>query len=338
MNNLTTINNLNYDIQQNIYFRVGKNSYAIPLTNVLEVMKLPKLDYHQKLPANFVGVLKVNNLVLNVLDIRFYLDIKVEKYSTSNKLIIVKTDETLFGLIVDEILDIVDFETAKIEHLPFITENQIIETSYNINGENVSIINTYALEKIIKNGYPEKDVDICSLFPNDSTSLEVFKERATSLSQRLDYTITNNVFSDNKFLSFVLNNTTYCLNLKSVKEVANTENLIPIPCSPDYIEGLMTLKGDFVTVVNLKKFLNFQKTDYSTKTKVIIVDSKEFKLGFLIDEICDILDIPEENLSKKNINSQNLYIEAEIIEENNIKFVLNMEKILSDPKMYINEE
>ncbi len=338
MNNLTTINNLNYDIQQNIYFRVGKNSYAIPLTNVLEVMKLPKLDYPQKLPANFVGVLKVNNLVLNVLDIRFYLDIKVEKYSTSNKLIIVKTDETLFGLIVDEILDIVDFETVKIEHLPFITENQIIETSYNINGENISIINTYALEKIIKNGYPEKDVDICSLFPNDSTSQEVLQQRATSLSQRLDYAITNNVFSDNKFLSFVLDNTTYCINLKSVKEVANTENLIPIPCSPDYIEGLMTLKGDFVTVVNLKKFLNFQKTDYSTKTKVIIVDSKEFKLGFLIDEISDILDIPEENLSKKDINSQNLYIEAEIIEENNVKFVLNMEKILSDPKMYINEE
>lgn len=338
MNNLTTINNLNYDIQQNIYFRVGKNSYAMPLTNVLEVMKLPKLDYPQKLPANFVGVLKVNNLVLNVLDIRFYLDIKVEKYSTSNKLIIVKTDETLFGLIVDEILDIVDFETAKIEHLPFITENQIIETSYNINGENISIINTYALEKIIKNGYPEKDVDICSLFPNDSTSQEVLQQRATSLSQRLDYAITNNVFSDNKFLSFVLNNTTYCINLKSVKEVANTENLIPIPCSPNYIEGLMTLKGDFVTVVNLKKFLNFQKTDYSTKTKVIIVDSKEFKLGFLIDEISDILDIPEENLSKKDINSQNLYIDAEIIEENNVKFVLNMEKILSDPKMYINEE
>ena len=141
MNNLTTINNLNYDIQQNIYFRIGKNSYAIPLRNVLEVMKLPKLDYPQKLPANFVGVLKVNNLVLNVLDIRFYLDIKIEKYSTSNKLIIVKTDETLFGIIVDEIIDIINFETVNIEHLPFITENQIIETSYNVNGENILIIN-----------------------------------------------------------------------------------------------------------------------------------------------------------------------------------------------------
>lgn len=337
MNNLTTINNLNYDIQQNIYFRIGKNSYAIPLRNVLEVMKLPKLDYPQKLPANFVGVLKVNNLVLNVLDIRFYLDIKIEKYSTSNKLIIVKTDETLFGIIVDEIIDIINFETVNIEHLPFITENQIIETSYNVNGENILIINTYALERIIKNGYPEKDIDITDLFPTDSTSLEIFKQRATSLSQRLNLAITNNVFSDNKFLSFVLNNTTYCINLKYIKEIAKAENIIPIPCSPDYIEGLMTLKGDFVTVVNLKNFLNFTKTEYSTKAKVVVIDSNEYKLGFLLDEINDILNVNEETLNKKDINSENLYIEAEIIEKNNVKFVLNMEKILSDPKMYIEE-
>lgn len=337
MNNLIIQNNSNQNIQQNLYFRVGESFYAIQLTNVLEVMKLPKLDYPQKLPSNFVGVLKFNNIVVNVLDIRIYLGVKVEKYSVLNKLIIVKTDETLFGIIADEIVDIVDFDVQKIGHLPFVSENQIIETTYDISGKTVSIINVFALEKIIKSGYPEKEIDVCSLFPKDKESLEVFQQRSTTLSQRFDYAITNNVFSDNKFLSFYLNNSIYCLNLKYIKEVANAENIITIPCSPDYVDGLMTLKGDFITIINLKKFLDFSKTDYSEKSKVLIIDAKDFKMGFLVDEINDILNVSDEQMNKKEINSKNMFVEYEIIEDNDVKFVLNAEKILSNPKMYIEE-
>lgn len=337
MNSLVATNNFNQEVQKHIYFRVGKNFYSLPLASVLEVMDLPKLEYPQKLPANFVGVLKFNNIVVNVLDIRFYLGIEPENYSILNKLIIVKTDEILFGLIVDEIVDIADFEIRKIEHLPFVSENQIIETAYSLEGRNISIINTFALENIIKNGYPEKEVDVCALFPTDKNSLEVLQNRATTLSQRFDYAITNNVFSDNKFLSFCLNKTTYCINLKYIKEVAKAENIIQIPCSPDYVDGLMTLKGDFITIINLKKFLDFSKTDYPEKSKVLIIDADDFKMGFLVDEINDILNVSEEQINKKDINTQNMFIDSEIIENNEVKYILNLEKILSNPKMYIEE-
>lgn len=337
MNSLVATNNFNQEVQKYIYFRIGKNFYSLPLESVLEVMDLPKLEYPQKLPANFVGVLKFNNIVVNVLDIRFYLGIELESYSISNKLIIVKTDEILFGLIVDEIVDIVDFEVRKIEHLPFVSENQVIETSYSLECRNISIINTFALENIIKNGYTEKEVDVCALFPTDKTSLELFQKRATTLSQRFDYALTNNVFSDNKFLSFCLNKTTYCINLKYIKEVAKAENIIQIPCSPDYIAGLMTLKGDFITIINLKKFLDFSKTDYLEKSKVLIIDADDFKMGFLVDEINDILNVSDEQINKKDINTQNMFIDSEIIENNQVKYVLNLEAILSNPKMYIEE-
>lgn len=339
MNSLTTIDNSNLDILKNIYFRVGANFYALPLKNVVEVMKLPKLDYPQKLPSNFVGVLKYNNIVLNVLDIRIYLGIEVVPYSTLNKLIIVKTDETIFGIIVDEIKDIVDIETSKIGSVPFYAENQIIDAVYNSENEseNVSVINAYALEKIIKNGYPDKNIDIKTLFPIDETSLDIFQKRAVVLAERFDLAVTKNVFSDNKFLSFFLNNIIYCINLKYVKEVTNLVNMISLPCSPEYIEGLMTLKGDFITILNVKKFFGFSKVEYSQNTKVIVVDSDEFKLGLLVDEINDILDIPEEKLSNKDLKPEDIYFESEVIDENGLKYVLDMEKILSDKKLHIED-
>ena len=60
-----------------LYFQIGDNMYAINSENVLEIMKLPALDYPQKLPNNTIGLLKYNNFVINVVDIRFYLNIHI---------------------------------------------------------------------------------------------------------------------------------------------------------------------------------------------------------------------------------------------------------------------
>ena len=339
MNNLLTLNSSGNNLQKFISFSLGENKYTVAIESVLEVMKLPHLDYPQKLPANIVGILKFNSMSVNVLDIRFYLDIPVEKYSISNNLIIIKTDETIFALVVDKIEDIVDIGLDKIERLPYRSKNNIIDASYDLNGEIYSIINISAIEDIIKNGYDEKNVDIKSLFPFDTASNEIFYQRSIELSQKYDFAIAKNIYSDDRFLSFSLNNSTYCMNLCYVKSISDVTNLTNLPCSKDYIEGVMTYRGDFITVINTKKFLNLSDYEYNDKKKVIVVVSPEFKVGFLVEDVYDIVYIQEEQMQNKMLHQKQdeKYILAEIIEDNNINFILNMEKILTDEKMYIDE-
>ena len=337
MNSLQTLNN-NFEVQQNLYFTLSDNKYAIPLKNVVEVMKLPALDYPQKLPNNIIGVLKFNNININILDVRFYLDVPVTKYSVENKLIVVKTDESIFGIVVDNIENIIDFENSKIERLPFVSDNKIIDSLYHIEEQTVSILNMYALEQVLRQGYETKDVDIKNLFPTDEKSVEIFNSRAKYLVTKLNNSVAQTAFVNDKFVTFALNETSYCINLKYVKEVTNKTNIIQLPCSPDYIEGLMTVRGDFITVINFKKFLNLTKTDYSQKPKVIIVDSEQYKIGFLVDEIFEIADIPEELIDNKKTSIEDSFISSEIIRGNDIQLLINMEKVMSDEKMFIDEE
>ena len=112
-----------------LYFMLGNSRYAVNTANVLEIMKLPELDYPQKLPNNIIGLLKYNNFVINIVDIRFYLDIEVNGYSTNNELLIVKTDETIFGIITDKIIGIVPLESSNIDTIPFIDNKTIIDVS-----------------------------------------------------------------------------------------------------------------------------------------------------------------------------------------------------------------
>lgn len=339
-NSLQTLNsNNNLEFQQNLYFTLGGNKYAIPLKNVVEVMKLPALDYPQKLPNNIIGILKFNNININILDIRFYLKIPVTKYSINNKLVVVKTDESIFGIIADDIENIIDFENAKIERLPFVSENKIIDSLYHIEENTVSILNMFALEQVLRQGFETtSEVDIKKMFPTDEKSVEIFNSRAKYLIKKLDNSTMQTAFVNDKFVTFALNETSYCINLKYVKEVTNKTNLIQLPCSPDYIEGLMTVRGDFITVVNFKKFLNLSNCEYSQKPKVIIIDSEQYKIGFLVDEIFEIADIPEELIENKKTSTDDSFISSEIIRGNDIQLLINMDKVMSDEKMFINED
>ena len=116
-----------------LYFRVGDNKYAVNTDNVLEIMKLPELDYPQKLPNNIIGLLKYNNFVINIIDIRFYLNVEVPPYNINNELLIIKTDEIIFGVITDKVLGILPFDASQVDAIPFVDNKTIVESLYKYN-------------------------------------------------------------------------------------------------------------------------------------------------------------------------------------------------------------
>jgi len=124
-----------------LYFTLGTNKYALNIAQVVEIIKLPLLDYPKKLDNNIIGLLSYNNFTINVLDLRFYLGMKITPYSLSNHLLIVKTDESIFGLIIDKVEDIITLEQSQIESSPFSDEERIIEFLYKKDCETLSVIN-----------------------------------------------------------------------------------------------------------------------------------------------------------------------------------------------------
>ena len=342
MKNLTQLyNNDLVDEVEKLYlsFTVGESKYAIDTNLVVEIMKLPQLEYPQKLPNNIVGLLKYNNFTINVLDIRFYLDIKITPYSSANQVLIVKTDEAIFGLLINKVEDIISLESSKIEHFPFSSEDQLIDYLYHHNDSSaISMFNLYNLENILKKGVASLDIDILSLFPHDDESRYKLRSRSQAMEEKTLQELSKNIFSKGKFISFSLNYNTYCINLDFVRAFLKNSVITPIPCAPDYIAGLMTLRGDFVAVIDIKKFLNFSSDNVYDKNRVIIVEAPDFKVGFLVDEIFSIIEIPEELIDKHSHSKVNKDILCEVVFEDNLYTILDMKSILSDEKLYIDEK
>ena len=203
-----------------LYFQVGDNKYAVNSANVLEIMKLPALDYPQKLPNNIVGLLKYNNFVINVIDIRFYLDIEVRPYTVHNELLIVKTDELIYGIITDKVIGILPFDSAFVDAIPYADSNTVIDSLYKINNETVFIINIYSVENLLKKHQEWAKVEIPKLFPQDETSKAIMTKRTLEVVNKSTMKLASSeLHVKNKYISFNLNSNTYCIALDYVKEV-----------------------------------------------------------------------------------------------------------------------
>lgn len=318
-----------------LYFQIGENKYAVNTENVLEIMKLPALDYPQKLPNNIVGLLKYNNFVINVVDIRFYLNIEVTPYSSNNELLIVKTDEVIFGIITDKIVGILPFDTSLIDQIPFVDNNMLIESLYRNNQETISIVNVYALEKLLKDHNVETPAtDIPALFPQDETSLALMAKRTKDIAEKSDLRLTSSGSqTKDKYISLNLNNDFYCISLDYVKEILKDVSITNIPGTPDFIEGIMNLRGDYITVINLKKFLGLPNSEIKDTTPVIIISSNELLLALLVDKVNELFEFQEMPLEV----APDSYYSRQFISESALYTVLNIEKISSDKRIMITD-
>ncbi|MBR1775704.1 chemotaxis protein CheW [bacterium] len=317
-----------------LYFQIGDSKYAINSDNVLEIMKLPALDYPQKLPNNIVGLLKYNNFVINIIDVRFYLNIEVTPYSTRNELLIVKTDEVIFGIITDKVIGIAPFNTSLIDAIPYVDNKMIIDSIYKLNQETIFIINIYNIENILKEHGQYTEHEITGLFPTDLTSRMTMLERTRAVENKTALKFATEEFrAQNKYISFNLNQDLYCIELDYVKEVLKDTSITPVPGTPDYIEGIMNLRGDYITVLNLKKFLNITPSDQpQDKKPVIIIKCNELKLALLIDKINELFECQENNMVETDGYFQNEFI------YNGVPYTtLNIDKITSDKKIIITD-
>ncbi len=314
---------------------VGDNKYAVNTENVLEIMKLPTLDYPQKLPNNIVGLLKYNNFVINVVDIRFYLNIEVTPYSANNELLIVKTDEVIFGIITDKIEGILPFDTSLVDQIPFVDNHMVIESLYRSGQETVFIVNIYSLEQLLKAHDLEiKEYDIPALFPQDEQSKALMNKRAQDITDKAAVRLSSGAGQvENKYISINLNSDFYCISLDYVKEILKDVSITNVPGTPDFIEGIMNLRGDYITVINLKKFLGLPENEINDKKPVVIIKNNDMQLALLADRINELFEF-HETLQETNPDS---YYECQFISDSCLYTVLNVEKISTDKRIVVTD-
>ena len=131
----------------------------------------------------------------------------------------------------------------------------------------------------------------------------------------------------------MLNGHSYCIKLKYVKEVLKDTTISYVPCTPDFIKGIMNLRGDFITVIDLKTFLGMKNDDNDDKKPIIIVENEDLTIAFMIDKINELFEVPDE-IIPKTIENQN---SIDIVHHEKVHTILNIDQILKDKRLFISD-
>ncbi len=327
--------------ENNLYlcFELDEKTYAIDSERIMEVMMLPSLSMPQKLPENVIGILNYNGILINVIDIRKILNLPQKSYSATNQLIIIRAEESLFAIITDKVSDFFYSEPSTFQSTSFDVSHSFIKSFYNNNDQIINIFNIAALETLLKNSKDtENAVHYADLFPTDENSKALMQKRSREIAVKTSMNLQIDFFGKDQYITFDVNGHTYCISSDYVKELVNIRNypITKIPYTPKFVKGIINLKGDFYTVISLKEYIDFNEINDIEEEKVIIFESAELKLGFLVDNVMDIMNIAKDQVYNKNdIKLDSLYVKAEIYEDNRVFNLLNIDKIISDKKLYI---
>ncbi len=131
--------------------------------------------------------------------------------------------------------------------------------------------------------------------------------------------------------TFFLGDELFGVDTLHVQEILTYQEITPVPLAPDYVRGLINLRGQIVTVIDLRCRLGFDKLDDERSSMNLIVNSDEGLMSLLVDNIGNVLDIPVDRLLPPPGTIRGVavhYIQEVCQLEEELLIVLNLQSIL----------
>lgn len=137
---------------------------------------------------------------------------------------------------------------------------------------------------------------------------------------------------------FSLANETYGIATEYVKEVQPLRDLTPVPCTPDFVVGVINIRGSIYSVIDIRSFFNVPKKEISELTKVILVNAGGLEVGILADDVSGATSIQISDI-KPPLSAQTA-VKDEYIQGVTPKMliILNLEALLRDERIIVQQE
>lgn len=136
-----------------------------------------------------------------------------------------------------------------------------------------------------------------------------------------------------KYLTFPIGEEVFGIEINHVTEIIGIQNVTDVPNVPAYVKGIINLRGKIIPVIDIRAKFKKPTIEYNDRTCIIVVETEDITIGFIVDCVSEVLDIPEDKIvpppSYKS-GYQNKFIKGIGKIDDSIKLLLDCEKIIAD--------
>jgi len=138
-----------------------------------------------------------------------------------------------------------------------------------------------------------------------------------------------------RYLTFSLGQEIYGIEISYVTEIIGIQAITKIPELPEYVKGIINLRGKIIPVMDVRLRFRKEPKEYNDRTCIIVIEINKTSIGLIVDSVAEVLKIPEgEIVEPPQINKgYNRYIKSIGKVGNDVKLLLDCEKLLSEEEL-----
>jgi len=136
-----------------------------------------------------------------------------------------------------------------------------------------------------------------------------------------------------RWVTFFLSQEKYGINVMQVQEVLRVTEIAPVPGAPDYVLGIINLRGNVVTVIDTRQRFGLESKQVDDSWRIVIVESGDQVVGILVDSVAEVIDLQLSEIeSAPNVGTEDStrFIQGVASQHDELLIIIDLNKLLTD--------
>ncbi|MCE0494580.1 chemotaxis protein CheW [Vibrio salinus] len=136
-----------------------------------------------------------------------------------------------------------------------------------------------------------------------------------------------------QWVTFQLEEETYGINVMQVREVLRYTEIAPVPGAPDYVLGIINLRGNVVTVIDTRSRFGLMEGEVTDNTRIIVIESERQVIGILVDSVAEVVYLRSSEIDTTpsvGTEESSKFIQGVSNRDGKLLILVDLNKLLTD--------
>ncbi|AGW14953.1 chemotaxis protein CheW [Megalodesulfovibrio gigas] len=277
-----------------VTFRLAEEEFAIDIMQVQEIIRVTEITTVPKAPDFIKGVMSLRNRLLPIMDLRTRFGLEADETASAvggsaavdddeidaRRIVVLDLDGVLTGIQVDSVSEVMRLPKSSIELPPAI-----------INSEDASRLK--GVGKLNKGERLLMLLDAARLL-SDEERQEVAATAGSATRHELK--AAQEIDDEAQLVCFHVAHEEYGIDIMRVQEIIRIEEITTVPKAPDFVEGIVNLRGNVLPVIDMRTRFNLEKGERTEQNRIVVLSIQGRTTGVIVDSVSEVL-----RMAKKDI-------------------------------------
>ncbi|MBK8754088.1 MAG: chemotaxis protein CheW [Candidatus Competibacteraceae bacterium] len=280
------------DELQLVSFVVAGQEYAIAIERVQEIVQVPEQIIHvPKAAAHVIGVMTLRQRLLPLVSLRRMFNLPAEALGEHNRIVVISLssggDQLAVGVITDTVNEVLRVSSSLVDTMPALLarDADIAEiTDICRLNDGKRLVSIISAEKMFAHSAFREAAAVVSELQEGSEAVVTDKAEGQGL-----------VGEDEQMVVFRLMKEEFGVPIDSVQEIVRVpDQLAHVPKAPEFIEGVINLRGAVLPVVDQRRRFGLPSQDRNDRQRIMVFTINGVRTGFIVDSVTEVLKIPRQ--------------------------------------------